>query len=46
MKIGIVVYSQTGNTYQVAEKLQETLSDKGHSVNIERINVEIGRAHV
>lgn len=39
MKIGIVVYSQTGNTYQVAEKLQETLLDKGHSVNIERINV-------
>lgn len=39
MKIGIVVYSQTGNTYQVAEKLQETLSDKGHSVNIERIYV-------
>ncbi|MCC7573929.1 MAG: NAD(P)H-dependent oxidoreductase [Candidatus Methanofastidiosum sp.] len=39
MKIGIVVYSQTGNTYQVAQKLQEALLDGGHSVDIERINV-------
>ncbi len=39
MKMGIVVYSQTGNTYQVAQKLQEALLDEGHSVNIERINV-------
>ena len=39
MKIGIVVYSQTGNTYQVAQTLQDTLSKKGNSVKIERISV-------
>ncbi len=39
MKIGIIVHSQTGNTYQVAQKLQETLLGAGHSVNIERIEV-------
>lgn len=39
MKIGIVVYSQTGNTYEVAQKLEEALSKKGNSVKIERIHV-------
>jgi menaquinone-dependent protoporphyrinogen IX oxidase len=37
MKIGIIVHSQTGNTYSVAEKLKEKLQAAGHSVNIERI---------
>lgn len=37
MKIGIIVYSQTGNTYSVAEKLQNALIKKGHKVNIEKI---------
>ncbi len=37
MKIGIIVHSQTGNTYSVAQKLQEKLSAVGHSVNVERI---------
>lgn len=37
MKIGIIVYSQTGNTLSVAGKLQEKFSAAGHSVNIERI---------
>lgn len=37
MKIGIIVHSQTGNTYSVAEKLKEKLSSAGHSANIERI---------
>ena len=37
MKIGIIVHSQTGNTYSVAEKLKEKLLEAGHSVNIERI---------
>lgn len=37
MKIGIIVHSQTGNTYSVAEKLREKLLAAGHSVNIERI---------
>ena len=39
MKIGIMVYSQTGNTYQVAQALQDSLSKKGNFVNIERIEV-------
>lgn len=39
MKIGIVVYSQTGNTFEVAQKLEEALSKKGNSVKIERIEV-------
>ena len=29
MKIGIVVHSQTGNTCEVAQKLQEKLSSSG-----------------
>ncbi|MCD1294071.1 flavodoxin [Methanocella sp. CWC-04] len=37
MKIGIIVHSQTGNTFTVAQKLQDKLSTAGHSVNIERI---------
>lgn len=37
MKIGIIVYSQTGNTYSVVQKLKEKLLTGGHSVNIERI---------
>lgn len=37
MKIGIIVYSQTGNTYSVAEKLKAKLASAGHSVNLERI---------
>lgn len=39
MKIGIIVYSQTGNTYEVSQKLQESFSKAGNSVNIERIEV-------
>lgn len=37
MKIGIIVYSQTGNTYSVAQKLQENLIRVGQSVDIERL---------
>jgi flavodoxin len=37
MKIGIIVHSQTGNTYSVAEQLKEKLTAAGHSANIERI---------
>jgi len=40
MKIGIIVYSQTGNTYEVAQKIQELLTKKGNSVKIERIDVK------
>lgn len=37
MNIGIIVYSQTGNTNSVALKLKEKLATAGHSVNIERV---------
>jgi len=37
MNIGIIVYSQTGNTNSVALKLKEELSATGHSVDIERV---------
>jgi NAD(P)H dehydrogenase (quinone) len=37
MRIGIIVYSQTGNTFSVAQKLKEKLTAGGHSVNIERL---------
>jgi hypothetical protein len=37
MNIGIIVYSHTGHTLAVAERLKETLSAAGHSVNLERL---------
>lgn len=37
MKIGIIVYSQTGNTLSVAERLEKELTNAGHTVSIERI---------
>jgi NAD(P)H dehydrogenase (quinone) len=37
MKIGIIVHSQTGNTYAVALKVQEKLTAAGHSVDVERL---------
>jgi len=39
MNIGIIVYSQTGHTLEVAEKIQERLIGEGHSVNLGRITV-------
>ena len=39
MKIGIILYSQTGNTYSVSLKLKVKLVTAGHSVNIERLKV-------
>jgi menaquinone-dependent protoporphyrinogen IX oxidase len=39
MKIGIIVYSQTGNTLSVAEKLKEKLATAGHSPEIEQVTV-------
>ena len=39
MNIGIIVYSQTGNTYSVALKLKEKLATAGYSVNIERVKI-------
>ena len=40
MNVGIIVYSKTGNTLSVAEKLQEAIRSAGHTVNIERIETE------
>ena len=44
MNIGMIVYSQTGNTLSVAQKLQDKLAAAGHAVTLERIEVigEIG----
>jgi len=39
MNIGIIIYSQTGNTNSVALKLKEKLSAAGHSVDIEQIEI-------
>jgi flavodoxin len=39
VNIGIIVWSQTGNTYSVAEKIKQKLDTAGHSVNIERIKI-------
>ena len=39
MNIGIIIYSQTGNTHSVALKLKEKLSAAGHSANIERVEI-------
>lgn len=37
MKIGIILYSQTGNTYSVSLKLKAKLITAGHSVDIEQL---------
>ncbi|MCK9151396.1 flavodoxin family protein [Methanobacterium alcaliphilum] len=37
MKIGIIVYSQTENTYAVSQKLQEKFAEVGHDVEVERV---------
>lgn len=37
MNIGVVVYSQTGNTLSVAHLLAEKLSSLGHTVNLDTI---------
>jgi flavodoxin len=39
MKVGIVVYSQTGNTRSVAAKLREKLERAGHSVALEEVKL-------
>jgi len=37
MKIGIIVYSQTGNTLSAAEKLKAALTAKGCDVELQRV---------
>lgn len=38
MKVGIILFSETGNTYSVAKKLKDNL--KKHDVTIEKIEIE------
>lgn len=38
MKIGIIVYSQTGNTLSVAQKLKNKLSTAGHTVSLHQVS--------
>jgi NAD(P)H dehydrogenase (quinone) len=40
MKIGIIIYSQTGNTKNVAGKIQDKLQASGHTVLIEEIAIK------
>ncbi len=40
MKIGIIVFSRTGNTLSVAENIRKALISKGHEAAIERIHAE------
>ena len=40
MNIGIIVYSQTGNTLAVAEKMKETCIAAGHTAEIGRVIAE------
>ena len=37
MKIGIIVYSQTGNTDAAAQKLKEKFDAAGHTAYIEKV---------
>ena len=39
MKVGIIVYSQTGNTYGVAQKLKDKFAEAGHEAEVERITI-------
>ncbi len=39
MHIGVIVYSQTGNTYLVARKLKEKLDSAGHAASVEQVTV-------
>jgi flavodoxin len=39
MNIGIIVYSQTGHTLSVAQKIHEKLAEKNHQVKIEQVTI-------
>jgi flavodoxin len=39
MKVGIIVFSQTGHTLSVALKVEGKLAEAGHAASIERIEV-------
>jgi len=40
MKVGIIVYSQTGNTLSVTEKIAKSLSAKGQTVELLHVETE------
>lgn len=40
MNVGIIVYSQTGNTLSVAQELGKALKSAGHTVSIARVEPE------
>jgi NAD(P)H dehydrogenase (quinone) len=40
MNVGIIVYSQTGNTLSVAQKLKEAILAQGHTAVLERVEAE------
>lgn len=40
MRIGVIVYSQTGHTLEVAQRLKEELVSDGHAVDVERVTVQ------
>lgn len=40
MKIGLIVYSETGNTLSVAQKVSETLAAAGHSAEIRQVTIQ------
>jgi flavodoxin len=42
MNIGIILHSQTGNTYSVGQKIEEKLRADGHNVTLIRIQTKDG----
>jgi flavodoxin len=45
MNIGIIVYSKTGNTLLVAERIREELIQNGHMASIERFTTQTENQH-
>jgi len=37
VNIGIIVYSETGNTYSVAQKIKDSISDSGHNIVVKKL---------
>jgi len=42
MNIGLIVYSQTGNTLAVAERLQRQFRAQGHDASLQQLQVVVG----
>lgn len=40
MNVGIIIFSRTGNTLSVAEKIRDACAAQGHTVVIERVTAE------